>query len=58
MSTLDILERSLYNLAPLRSMKKDFFELTVTPKKFSVIANKSLIFTKKESIQSKFKPHF
>ncbi len=31
MSTLDILERSLYNLAPLRSMKKVFFELTVTP---------------------------
>jgi hypothetical protein len=39
-------------------MKKDFFELTVTPKKFSVRANKSLICTKKESIQSKFKPHF
>ena len=36
MATLDILERSLYNLAPLRSMKKVFFELTVTPKKFSV----------------------
>lgn len=47
MSALDILERSLYNLAPLRSMKKDFFELTVTPKNFSVTANKSLIFTKR-----------
>lgn len=46
MPTLDILERSLYNLAPLRSMKKVFFELTVTPKKFSVNANKSLIFAK------------
>ena len=58
MSTLDILERSLYNLAPLRSMKKVFFELTVTPKKFSVNVNKRLIDTKKESIQTKFKPHF
>lgn len=58
MSTLDILERSLYNLAPLRSMKKDFFELTVTPKKFSVTADKSLVYTKKKSIQSQFKPHF
>jgi hypothetical protein len=46
-STLDILERSLYNLAPLRSMKKVFFELTVTPKKFSVNAIKSLIYIKK-----------
>ncbi len=58
MATLDILERSLYNLAPLRSMKKVFFELTVTPKKFSVNATKNVIYTKKESIQTKFKPHF
>jgi hypothetical protein len=29
MSILDILEQSLYNLAPLHSMKKAFFELTV-----------------------------
>ena len=43
MSTLDILERSLYNHAPLRSMKKVFFELTVTPKKFSINAAKSVI---------------
>ncbi len=48
---LDILERSLYNLAPLRSMKKVFFELTVTPKKFSINTAKSVIYTKKESIQ-------
>lgn len=53
MATLDILERSLYNLAPLRSMKKVFFELTVTPKKFSVNATKNVIYTKKESIQIK-----
>jgi hypothetical protein len=52
MSTLDILGRSLYNLAPLRSMKKDFFELTVTPKKFSVTANKSLVYTKKKYSES------
>lgn len=42
MSILDILERSLYNLAPLRSMKKAFFELTVTGLKiFIVSANKT-----------------
>ena len=47
MSALDILERSLYNLGPLRSMKKDFFELNCAPKKFSVNVNKSLVYAKK-----------
>lgn len=42
MSTLDILKRSLYNLAPLRSVKKAFFELTVMDLKiFFVSADKT-----------------